>query len=146
VLLRFDPSDNDLSVALLDWECSARADVLNARLATIAQEVAEFRRGRHCTLLRSAVPAGVRLLEALETVEWRSRALVDGDARIERRIRRLERLLAEEDDDDGDAVSEAMGLMRSLKAEVAVLPEGQRKRYAAMIANAMTAHLGEDVD
>jgi hypothetical protein len=148
MLLRVVPEgpSPDLPDLLRDWEVENMAEVINVNLATIDDEVRRFHEGggRSSLLDEEVQPAGCRVLEALENVNWPIRASV-GKSPMEQKVERLKAMLADKDP-NSDSFEGAMALVMQLKSEIPNLPHDERHKYAAEVAMAFSAILmdGED--
>jgi hypothetical protein len=143
-----DGSGSDLPDLLRDWEVESMAEIVNVNLATIDDEVRRFHEGsgRSSLLDEGLQPAGCRILEALEMVNWPIRASV-GKSPMEQKVERLKAMLADKDP-NSDGFEGALALVLELKNEIPNLPHDERHKYAAEVAMAFGAILmdGEDED
>ncbi|KAH0788957.1 hypothetical protein GPJ56_007169 [Histomonas meleagridis] len=143
LLLRIiDESSNDeIPQPLQDWELDNFAEIVNVKLSTLAAEFRKFHEGngRSSLLDTQAPPAGCRILEALEMVNWPIKTSA-GKPLIEKKIERLVALM-KNTDPENDSFDQAMSLMMELKSEIPNLPDDQRHKYAAQVAMAFQSML-----
>jgi hypothetical protein len=141
-----DTSNPDLPEPLRDWEVESMAEIVNVNLETIEEEVRKFHEGagRSSLLDEELQPAGCRILEALEMVNWPIKVSV-GKSPMEQKIERLKAMLNDKDP-SSDSFEGAMALVMELKNEIPNLPHDERHKYAAEVAMAFGAILmaGED--
>lgn len=143
LLLRIlDPgADAEMSEALKDWEVDNMAEIINVNLDTLESEIQQFRNGegRSSLLDENSQPAGCRIMESLEVVNWPVKASA-GKPLIEQKIEKLKAMLAN-DDPLSDSFEGALQMMMELKNEIPNLPDEQRHKYAAQVALAFEAKL-----
>ena len=134
-------SDADMSEALKDWEVDNLAEIVNVNIKTLDEEIRKFREGggRASLLDEAAQPAGCRILESLEVVNWPIKASA-GKSVIEQKIEKLKAMLANQDP-HSDSFENALQMMMELKSEIPNLPDEQRHKYAAQVALAFEAAL-----
>lgn len=135
-----------LPSALQEWEIDCFGEVVDVDLATFGAELARFGggAGRGSLLDEEAQPAGCRVMEALEMVNWPIRVTA-GKPLIEQKIEKLTELMAVQDP-ECDAFGHAMSLMMELKAEIANLPDRERYKYAGEVAMAFQRMLFANVE
>ncbi|OHS95523.1 hypothetical protein TRFO_38331 [Tritrichomonas foetus] len=148
LLLRIvDSSSNaEIPEKLKDWEVDNFAEIINVNLDTFKEEVRLFKEGnkRSSLLDEELQPAGCRVLESLEMVNWPIKATV-GKSRIQQKIEKLEQMLAN-DDQNLDSFDHAMALMIELKGEIPNLPDEEKHKYAAEVAMIFQKILGGGED
>lgn len=131
-----DGNQEEIPEKLSEWEVDAMAEVINIRLSTIDEEFQNFREGkaRSSLLDEEQQPAGTRIMEALELVDWPIK-MSAGKPRIEQRIEQMLALLKSQDP-ECENFSQAMGIMMELKEQIPKLPDEERHKYAAAVAMA----------
>ena len=143
LLLRIvdESSNEEIPQSLQDWELDNYAEIVNVRLSTLSVELLKFHEGngRPSLLDMQLQPAGCRILEALEMVNWPIKTTA-GKPLIEKKIERLVALM-KNIDPENDSFDQAMSLMMELKAEIPNLPDDQRHKYAAQVALAFQSML-----
>lgn len=136
LLLRIvdETSSEEIPERLKDWEIDNYAEIVNVHLATLEEEIRKFHEGTGRTSLLDdqAQPAGCRILEALEMVNWPIKVSV-GKPRIQQKIEALTQML-ENQDPEMENFDRAMALMLELKSEIPNLPDEERHKYAAQVA------------
>ena len=142
LLLRVCPPSSskhfpESSKKLQDWEIESMSEIINVDPETFDEEVQKFREGngRSSLLDEELQPAGCRLLEALEMVDWPLK-LVSGKNAIDQKIDNLKHLLSNADDPELEGFDHAMTLMMELQKTIPNLPDDERRKYAAKVAMA----------
>lgn len=127
-------SEKEIPEKLKDWELDNFAEIINVDLSKLDEEIDKFRKGegRSGLLDEALQPAGCRILESLEMVNWPIRASA-GKPLIQQKIEKLEAMLGNKDP-HSDSFESAMQLMIELKGEIPNLPDEERHKYAAQVA------------
>ena len=132
----------ETSKKLQDWELDSMAEIINVDPESFDEEIQKFRdgKGRSSLLDEELQPAGCRLLEALEMVDWPLK-LVAGKNIIDQKIDNLAHLLSNVDDPELEGFDRAMTLMMELQKTIPTLPDEERRKYAAKVAMAFDSLL-----
>lgn len=141
-----DKSNSEIPEKLRDWELDNYAEIINVNMKTFESEVRLFKEGnkRSSLLDEELQPAGCRVLESLEMVNWPIKSSV-GKSPIQKKIERLEQMLSNKDP-NVDSFDQAMGLMLELKREIPTLPDKEKHQYAGQVAMIFQKILGEGIE
>jgi hypothetical protein len=134
-------SQAEIPEPLKEWEIETQSEIINVNLETLESELRTFREGtgRSSLLDEGLQPAGCRILESLEMVEWPVKVTV-GSSKTHQKVERLVAML-QDADPESESFAGAMALMMELKSEIPSLPDEERHRYAAEVALAFEAIL-----
>ena len=137
-----DNDKEEIPENLANWETDSLSEVINVKLSTLDDEVQQFRDGKaHSSLLDEVQqPAGSRILEALEMVDWPIK-MISGKPRMQQRIDQMVQLL-KGPDPECENFEQAMSIMMELKEQIPKLPEAEKHKYAAAVALAFGDLLG----
>ena len=137
-----DNDKEEIPENLANWEADSLAEVINVKLSSLDDEVQQFRDGKaHSSLLDEVQqPAGSRILEALEMVDWPIK-MVSGKPRMQQRIDQMIQLL-KGPDPECENFEQAMSIMMELKEQIPKLPDAEKHKYAAAVALAFGDLLG----
>ena len=147
LLLRIvDDVNSEIPEELKDWEVDNFAEIVNVNMKTLESEIRKFREGhgRSSLLDESLQPAGCRILESLEVVNWPIKAST-GKPLIEQKIEKLKALL-QNPDPHSDNFENAIQIMAELKGQIPNLPDEQRHKYAAEVALAFQTALFSGIE
>lgn len=139
-----DGDSEEIPEKLADWETESMSEIINVKLPSFDEEVKSCREGKaHSSLLdEDQQPAGVRVFEAIEMVDWPIK-LTAGKPRMQQRIEQMVSLLKSEDP-SCDNFDQAMSIMMELKEQIPKLPDDEKHKYAAAVALAFGEMLGVD--
>jgi hypothetical protein len=139
-----DGDKEEIPENLADWETESMSEIINVKLSTFDEEVRKCRDGKtHSSLLdEEQQPAGVRVFEAIELVDWPIK-ITAGKPRMQQRIEQMVTLLKSEDP-SCDNFDQAMGIMMELKEQIPKLPDEEKHKYAAAVALAFSEMFGID--
>ena len=136
LLLRIidENADEEIPEKLKDWEVDNFAEIINVNMKTFEDEVRQFKEGnkRSSLLDEQLQPAGCRVLESLEMVNWPIKVTA-GKSLIAQKIEKLEQMM-NNNDPNLDSFDHAMSLLMELKNEIPKLPLEEKHKYAAEVA------------
>ncbi|EAY10941.1 hypothetical protein TVAG_260270 [Trichomonas vaginalis G3] len=137
-----DGDQEEVPAKISDWEVESMAEVINIRMSTIEEELKNFRSGkaRSSLLDEEQQPAGTRIMESLELVDWPIK-MSAGKPRMEQRIEQMVALL-KSNDPECENFDQALSIMMELKDQIPKLPDAERHKYAAAVALAFGEMLG----
>lgn len=129
---------------LNDWEVDNFGEVINVDISKFAEDVHQFfeNNKRSSLLDEDEPPAGIKVLESLEMVEWPTKLTAGADP-VRKKIERMVSCL-KNPDPQCDNFERAMAIMMELKNEIPKLPDEQRREYAAMVAMAFSDMMGTE--